>query len=762
MTLRNILLIISLGCSAGLASDNINDGNPADSRPYPFPEGEHTPRDIIYFHPQLPDKDHAATTFGGQISAFSGFLPQKVSGDIYTFNSNIYHLVRDKNPNPDRSYVSHITLGGNTVLNEHNISIHNESRQPARVNVLTAFGSGTLLNFSGDVLADITKAGLGAKLYCSGATFSNGLKDISNNLELVKGGTIVNDIKYEGGRVTPKVAPAVIGTLILTNTPLGDEDDDTPHYEPLTILGDITLSCEIAPRSLAFYAEWKKQQETQKLQELYRLPSDGTPVIICNSTNVHFPGLLRAYALKKKHGKDFTPSEYFLDITADDLATSSIKAGFNACLNKDGRVYICYVEKGGGSHEELPEAKVVKEIEKFKSTVPVYRIVDQGQIDFTEEKSDEISLDNITAGNTQYGAGSIKMRSNQLITINGHKTIRHNILGTGEMILQGKPKEPINVAFERLLNPKIDKKQGCYELKTISVNYATAYVGPGNLVGRRSGSGGKILLNNRSALLNYGAITSNIWADRECRITNSHYAATRIFKHFKGNKKIHVTEQTYPGTISGNVILYDGAEFLNYGTVRGNIEIGANCVMYGNGNCQGKVTVLNGGVLYCDASLIPDRTRKPDFQRDLDISYSETRHAENTINTLVIQKDGALGFRVCGYLETHNSTTFLIDENISTLKITNRLIAPKNLNVRVDIDGQILNCFGDSFRIPLLTVQNKKKLPKIKQTKLTIGCGSELVEDTKLQWNELTGELFLIGRISKNVRETMAEQKKKK
>lgn len=775
--LRNsFTLSVCLSAAALAASDGINDGKPSDSRPYNFPEGPHAPKDIITLYPDLPHKDSYATTYGGQIAAISGFVPGKAAGDELTHNSTIFHLVRDEHPNPDRSYVSHITLGNNICLNERNISMHVESRQPAHFNIQAVFGKGTLLNLSGDVLADITRAYIGnanggVKIYSSKATITNSVKNIAPNLEFVKGSTIINNIEYTGGGVS---APSngdsgnidkINGTLIfhdLTHYKKGEKknnEQQSQRYEPLTILGDIRLTCMTAPRSVAFYSEKKANQE----------PDDGTPIFICNSANKAFPGLLQAYGINKHNDKNFYPTPNFGNCTFTTLGQKAKgKSHFKAQLGKDGRVYICYAKDANGAIELLPEAHLVEKQEKFNPEVSVYRIVGRGLLDMTDEE-DNISLDNITAGDIEHGAGAIRMRRNQIITINGHKTIRHAIYGEGEMILQGQPKDPIYVSYERLLHPKKDNKQAFYELHKITANHATAYIGPGNVLGKRGGKSGKFVLNYRSALLNYGVVNGSVWADRECRITNSHLAETEILKHDCKKNVIPLPTHQYPGTIGGSVYLNDGAEFTNYGSVHGNIDIGSNCVLYGSGNCQGTVNVNNGGVLYIDSSLSLPPSKPPLWAADVNVPY--VSRPNNTIGTLCIQNGGALGFRVRYPMNNrkYNLFTAHIQQNKAPmvkynqyfydfLKITDKMIVPKELYVRVDIDGELLAYTYGFFRVPLFIVTNKQRIPKIKRTKLSIGYGAELVENAQLEWNEIHGALYLTGYVSEKARKSIANK----
>ncbi|MDO4751153.1 MAG: hypothetical protein Q4A24_03515 [Akkermansia sp.] len=744
LSIIHCLACIAASASVTYAADELPPTQPCI---YNFPKGDIIQNNIATFLPSSRLGDYSCTLIAGSVASVNGVLSADASRGGATKNGRLSILVKDEFTPTYLTYVSHLSLGSEIFLKDATVAVHSESCLPTRLNVSSSFLPGCCVNFSGGVQADISDASFdGVKIYSAGATILNdtvsfGKSGVSEGgyftWEIAGPTTMVNDHCIScctgfSSAVHGQVSKVAGGFIF--NAETENNSYASAKYSTVTVLGDMVTPCPKVPtRHVVFYTTWEDNGKT------VHLPDDGAPLFICNSIDPALPPNMVGFTLNKQEGADMSPLPATFNLQYRNLSTGTARGRFDAALHPDGRVRVAFYANGGSAINPLADAKLISDKELYSGATTLYRLMPGGELDMTEA-GDEITLDNITAGTLTHGAGIVHVDTKQHITISGDKTIRHAIKGAAKMTIQGKRERAINVAFERLLQPDVDKTQALYELKNVHINHATVYIGPGNIVGSANLSKASVLGDKNADIFNYGVLNADVRINKSSRLLNSHYAGTSILKH-KGcnDSKIRVDADSYPGTISGSVLLNDAAEFCNYGTVHGDISVGPNSILYGCGTCLGTVSVAGTGMYYVDHSIhrMPIDTG---FSKDI-ITDSNIKRPGNSCKYLNLTSNATLGFRVA-YPDCGSPNVLLIEKELRT---------SGKVFIRADIDGSIVNFFSgakDTVLIPLARVVNPKKGAAFNKAKLVICSGGDLLRDAKLVWNKKTGTLSISAKLN--------------
>lgn len=760
------------------------------------------------------------TIFSGGIDTINGFNCSCNGGGAEVPNVCFSILCKDESPFASTSSVNYFTLGGYFTFCEEDVAVHGQAKQPVRLHAISGFAPYTQLNLSGRILADVSNLDAsGAKIYSDGVTFSNGLflVGVAKQLNVEIGGQtyVCNDLVFPYGATAKHDfgidvslgaeghSNDIHGALIFHAQPSDTEarmQGKPVQYFPVDYMGDVTfrkLAGGNKTADVIFLSEWNEQGRT--LSEKYNLPDSDTPLLIGNSACPALWRLVDIYALDKKKGADLRPmaSRYHkrfrcltdtgimgrvlaavnakcdmgtpLSLDEGKMVEDALAAHFEthhsltdadsnaqikSVLNIDGRVYSYLALYDEELANPLEDAFLV-EGECSYSEGGMYLLTRDGVLDM-RDAGESITLDNVTAGTCMHGGGKVLVEATQCISVNSHKTIRHEIDGSADMEICGKARQPINVAFERLLEPFKDTEQAQFLVKRIKADHARIYIGPGNIVGVPVPLTLPVICCNKNAeLYNYGVIRNDVQICNSSRAVNSHFACTELLKYSPCcAPPVKVPADCYPGTIQGSVILKSGAEFCNYGDVLGDIEVEPKAILYGCGNCGGKVTLRSGSLMYHDYTLYD----VPYFKK---ISTpSHVTHSDGSIKRRPGSSIGEL------YMESGSVLAFRIDApekiNVSpvmTLIVRDKLTVPSQLDVRVDIGGFVVALLpkdGSFGSVRLMQVSKPKNVHGAKRFNLHITSGADLVEDAQLIWNPATGSLDLRARLSPAARGKLA------
>lgn len=757
---------------------------------YPFPESDDVLlNNIVTVLPQAPPMGGAGTLYDGGIATLNGYYPAYGQGQRTTDNNLYSILIKDQPARDDISYVGHFTLGGNVQLSETDIAVHGQARVPARLNVYTAFLPYTCLNLSGRLLTDVSlMPASGLKIYSAGATFTNGLAVVGSRLE--KHGEYINveiaaptlvynnfglAIGYGMGPElcmfcpgnTTGTADDIHGALIFharSGHCTTDEPGEDSLYAPITCMGDLTGKgkhvggTHCRTNNIVFYSKWDDNAETH--EQRYNIPNEKSPFFICNSLKCVWSDV-DVFAVRKPEKDDMSPMSATHHQPYRRLTGDEHQGQIVSVLDIDGRVYSYFCLDGKAPLCSLEEAVIVQGSMTY--TDDQKWVLTHGSTLDMRKAGNSLSLSRVTAGTPSYGDGKVLVKKGQLISMDSHKTIRHEIHGHADMDITGTAKAPINISFERLLEPHKDRKQARYELNTININHAHVYVGPGNIVAgnpRHSTSG--IFCRDNVELFNYGVITQDVHVQATSRVVNSHYAKSEILKHNCVccspwyNHFIDIPLDTYPGTMQGNVVLEEGAEFCNYGDVFGDISVATDAVLYGCGTCGGTVTLNPNSIMYFDHGLhiAPGATGYFwQIHNDTTVKYKDgaiKHRPDGNVGNLVIKQGALLAFRV-------SAPTTKQSPNVLTVR--NELSAPHTLNIRLDIDGSVTELLprnGSKGRIKLMQVLKPYNARGFSGPVMHITSGAELIEQARLVWDSREGALYLEAKLS-----PQAQQNKK-
>lgn len=468
---------------------------------YPLPQDSEAVYDnIATILPKFPPFDGSAIVYDGGIATLNGRYPAPTKGDANIPNTLFHILVQDHPERVGLSYVGHFTLGANLQLSESDIAVHSSARVPSRLNVLTEFLPYTNLTLSGRLLVDTSVLpASGLKIYSAGATFTNGLAVVGSkeekhggfvNIEIAAPSTIYNNFHFPiGYGMGPELCMNCPGnTSGLTNNDIhgaliyhartehtveNDEGKDA-LYAPFTCMGDMTGGgCHKVhhTNNVIFYSKWNEKADTWEAK--YNLPDENTPLFISNSLKCVWSEV-DIFALKKDEHADMSPMPAAYNMKYHRLTGDEHKAHMVGVLFPDGRVYSFFTFNGKPVPNPLKDAVIIQGYATY--TPDDILVLTHGSTLDMRKAGKEISLFNVTAGSVSYGGGKVLVSDEQNITMEGHKTIRHEIEGYADMDIMGKAKEPINVCFERLLQPHKDRKQAVYELNNIKVNHARVYI----------------------------------------------------------------------------------------------------------------------------------------------------------------------------------------------------------------------------------------------------------------------------------------------
>lgn len=749
---------------------------------YPFPESDNILlNNIVTVLPQTPPMGGAGTLYDGGVATLNGYYPAPTEG-LRTLENNQYSiLIKDQPAREDISYVGHFTLGGNVQLSETDVAVHGQARVPARLNVHTNFLPYTCLNLSGRLLTDISRMpASGLKIYSAGATFANGLSVVGSkldvygkfiNVEIAAPTLVYNNFvlrvgygmgpelcMFEPGNTTG-TADDIHGALIFharsghstANEPGGDS-----LYAPVTCMGDLTGGGKHVGRNhcltnnIVFYSKWDDKAETH--EQRYNIPNEKSPFFICNSLKLVWSEV-DVFAVRKPADDDMSPMSAVDSLPYRRLTGDEHGGQIVSVLDIDGRVYSYFCLDGKSPLCSLEEAVIVEGSMVY--TDEHKWVLTHGSTLDMRKAGKSLSLSNVTAGTPSYGGGKVLVKKGQLINIDSHKTIRHEIDGHANMDIIGTAKSPINICFERLLEPHKDRHQARYELNTINIDHANVYIGPGNIVAgepRNPKSG--VFCRDNVELFNYGVITQDVHVHATSRVVNSHYSTSEILKHNCvccspwQNHYINIPLNMYPGTIQGDVIMEEGSEFCNYGDVFGNISVAEDSVLYGCGTCGGTVTLNPNSIMYFDHGLHIQPNETGYFwqiHNNTTVKYSDgtiKHRPDGNVENLLIKMGATLAFRV-------SAPTSVQSPNVLTVR--NELHAPNNLNIRLDIDGSVTDLLpsnGSKGRIILMRVLKPHKIEGFNNPVMHITSGAELIEQAKLQWDGREGVLYLEAKLS--------------
>lgn len=755
---------------------------------YPLPQDSEPVYDnITTILPKFPPFDGSAIVYDGGIATLNGRYPAPTKGDANITNTLFHILVQDHPERIGFSYVGHFTLGANLQLSESDISVHSSARVPSRLNIFTEFLPYTNLNLSGRLLADTSVLpASGLKIYSAGATFANGLSVVGSeveehgkyvNVEIAGPTYVYNNFGLPIGHGmgpevcmccpgnTEGVAGEIHGALIYharTDHSVENDEGKDSLYAPVTCLGDLAgggkhlTPPDCLTNNVVFYSKWNKNADTWEAK--YNLPDENTPLFISNSLKLVWSEV-EVFALEKDQKADMSPMPAVYNMRYRRLSGDSHKAQMVGVLFPDGRVYSFFTFDGKPVPAPLQDAVIVKGNAKY--TPDELLVLTHGSTLDMRKAGKEISLFNVTAGSVGYGGGKVLVSDEQNITMEGHKTIRHEIEGYADMDITGKAKEPINVCFERLLQPHKDHKQAVYELNNIKVNHARVYIGPGNIVeGHPHAPEAGFHCGENVELFNYGNITRNVYIGAASRVVNSHYAYTEILKHncvccspwF--NHYIEIPLDRYPGTIHGDVVLGYGAEFCNYGEVVGNISVAKDAVLYGCGTCGGRVSLAPGALLYFDHGLhIPPPMTGYFWQIHNDVTVKRRDDSikyrpDGSVEDLIVEKNAALGFRISA--PTIKPSATYPCPNVLTVR--GSLNAEQDVIVRIDVDGSITELLpkdGSKGRVKLLQCLHPGRVRGLRNPEMQLSSGADLVEQPKLVWDSLNATLYFEAKLSR-------------
>lgn len=775
-------LFAAMGCFMVAAAADLPKTYPCI---YPFPQnGQVVEDNIVTVLPKNPLLGGAYTLFDGHIATYNGRYPATTIGERESTNGICHILVKEHPERTDSSYVSHLTLGSNIQLSETNVSVHGQTPLPTRLNVFTEFLPYTQLNLSGRVTADLTcMPTSGLKIYSAGATYANALRIFGApveehgkfvNVEIAAPSLVYNNLSLgKGYGMGPERCMCAHGNLeghvddihgalifhARTEHSVENDEGVDSLYAPFTCMGDLVGSFYHAPgnpercitNNIIFYSKWDEKAET--IQAKYNIPDENSPLFISNSLKTVWSDV-EVFAVAKPADDDMRPMPVNGDFRYRRLCGDEHKGQMHASLHPDGRVYSYFVLDNKPIPDPLKDAIEVDKTILYSADE--FWLLTHGGIIDMRKAGDDISLFNITAGSVGYGGGKVLVKNNQCITIDGHKTIRHEIEGYADMDISGTAESPVNICFERLLQPHKDRHQARYELNTINVNHANIYIGPGNIVaGQPHAIDAGFFCHDNVELYNYGVISRDVYVKATSRLVNSHYAQTEILKHncvccspwF--NHYIDIPLDQYPGIIQGSVVLEPGAEFCNYGEVFGSITVGQNAVLYGCGTCGGRVTVLEGGVFYFDHGVHISPSSTGYFwqiHNDTNIKNPDGTikpRPDGTVKDLVIHKNALLGFRVA-------APKVKPCPNILTVK--GRLEVKHKIPARLDIDGSITELLpqnGNTGRIKLLQAQHPGRTKGMHRLEMHISSGADLVEHPKLIWEGREGALYFEAKLSR-------------
>lgn len=750
-------------------------------------DGEAVYGNIATILPKYPPYNGSAIVYDGAIATLNGRCPAPTKGLADVPNTLFYILVQDHPERSGLSYVGHLTLGANLQLSESDISVHSSARVPSRLNIYTEFLPYTNLNLSGRLLADTSVLlASGAKIYSAGASFANGLSVVGSevdvhgkylNVEIAGPTHVYNNFGLPFGfGMGPEVCmycPGntegltndIHGALIFharTDHSVENEEGRDSLYAPVTCLGDLggggkhLTPPDCLTNNVVFYSKWNEKADTWEAK--YNLPDENTPLFISNSLKLVWSDV-EVFALKKDEKADMGPMPAADSLKYRRLSGDEHKARMVGVLFPDGRVYSFFTFDGKPVPSPLEDAVIIQGNAMY--TPDEILVLTHGSTLDMRKAGKEISLFNVTAGSVTYGGGKVIVNDEQHITMDGHKTIRHEIEGYADMDITGKAEAPINVCFERLLQPHKDHKQAVYELNNIKVNHARVYIGPGNIVeGQPHAVDAGFHCGENVELFNYGNITRNVYIGVASRVVNSHYAYTEILKHncvccspwF--NHQIDIPLDRYPGTIHGNVVMGYGSEFCNYGEVVGDITVSQDSVLYGCGTCGGRVTLASGALLYFDHGLhIPPPMTGYFAYIHNDVTFkrrdgSIKHRPDGTVEDLIINKNAALGFRISA--PTIKPSSFYPCPNVLTVR--GSLVADQEVVVRIDVDGSITELLpkdGSKGRIKLMQCLHPGRARGLRTPEMQLSSGEDLVEQAKLVWDSLNATLYFEAKLSR-------------
>ena len=770
-----------MGCVAVADAADVTKAYPCI---YPFPQnGEVVEDNIVTVLPKNPPLGGAYTLYDGHIATLNGRYPATTHGVSTTSNNGYKILIKEHPDRPEECYVGHLTLGGNLQFCETDVSIHGQTPLPTRVNVFTEFLPYTRLNLSGSLLADLSNMPVsGLKIYSAGASFSNALCVIGStmnshggfvNVEIAAPSLVYNNFSlpigyglghelcmYAAGNTEGEVED-IHGALIYharTGHSVENDEGEDSLYAPFTCMGDLVGGGEHHRRpedcltnNIVFYSKWDTKADT--LEAKYNIPDENTPIFISNSLKLVWTEV-EVFAVEKPAAHDMRPMPVDYKFRYRRLSGDARKGQIHATLHPDGRVYSYFTLDNKPIPYPLKDA--VKVSHTMLYTPDAILLLEHGGTIDMRKCGPDLSLFNITAGSVTYGGGKVLVKPDQLITLDGHRTIRHEIHGYADMDITGKADAPINICFERLLQPHKDHRQARFELNAINVNHARVYIGPGNVVaGQPHAKDAGFFCHDNVELFNYGVITRDILVKSTSRVVNSHYAKTEILKHNCvccspwPNHFMDIPLDQYPGTIHGDVVLEPGAEFCNYGEVYGSIIVGQNAVLYGCGTCRGRVTVLPGGVLYFDhgAHISPSATGYFwQIHNDTNIKNPDGTvkpRPDGSLKELVLHKNALLAFRVAAPK---------VNPCPNVLIIEGRVEVKHKIPVRLDIDGSIVDLLpqdGSTGRVKLLQAVHPGRTKGMNRLEMHISSGADLVEHPKLIWEGREGALYFEARLSR-------------
>lgn len=758
---------------------------------YDFPEPDSAIYDnIITLLPQNPPIGGQYALYDGGMAALNGRYPAPTKGEASEPN-NMYHILIKEHPDrEDLSYVGHFTLGSYLEFCETDVAVHAQTRLPQRLNVLTSFLPYTTLNLSGRVLADVSRmSASGLKIYSAGATFANGLSVVGSkanvhgkfvNVEIAGPTLVYNDFclswGYGMGQEMCMHHPGntsgrtddIHGALIYharTDHTVENDDGTDYLYMPLTCMGDLTGSgscnmpayLDCITNNIIFYSKWDLTADT--IEGRYNLPDENTPIFISNSLKMVW-GDVDVFAVEKNGDEDMSPMPAVYERQYRRITGDEHHAQIHAALHADGRVYSYLSLDNRPIPNPLAGAIVVDR--RIMYTPDEMLVLAHGGVIDMRKAGKEISFFNITAGTVTYGAGEVQVNNQQHITIEGHKTIRHEIRGYADMDITGKAESPVNVCFERLLEPVKDKHQARFELNTINLNHAHINIGPGNIVaGQVHDPDAGFYCNDNVELFNYGVITRDVHINATSRVVNSHYAQTFILKHPCCAPPIEIPLEMYPGSIHGNVTVGEGGEFCNYGDVWGDITVGADAILYGCGTCGGRVTLLKGAFLFFDHSLHtpPEQTMYfAQIKNDTTVKYRDGTvkyRPDGNVEHLFIEDGAALGFRI---------SAPQVSPCPNVLTVRGKLEVKRELPVRLDIDGSITKLLpqnGTKGRVKLLRAIHPHRVKGMSKLKMYIASGADLVEQPKLVWEAREGVLYFEAKLSRKSQNEKSRKSRK-